>query len=67
MNNQKDLIVAIVGGVTFAIIWIALEFLFSSDPSPLVGIIGGIGVGLAWFLGTLVFRRLNRESGSSES
>jgi hypothetical protein len=65
--NQKDLIVLTVGGVTFAVIWVALEFLFSSDPSPIVGIVGGIGVGLAWFIGMLIFRRINQESGPSEN
>jgi hypothetical protein len=64
MINQKDLVVAIGGGLIFIVGWIVLELLFASEPSVGFAVVGGIGAGLAWFVGTLIFRKLKRESGS---
>lgn len=67
MSNRKDLTIAIVGGVMFVVVWVVLEFLIASDPSPVFAILGGIAGGLAWFVGTLIFRKWRRESESSRN
>jgi len=62
LTNRKDLTIAIVSAVAFAIVWILLEFLFARDPSPVGGVLGGMAVGVAYFVGSLIFRKLVRDS-----
>lgn len=56
-QNRNDLMLAIVGGLTFAVVWIILELIVAADPSLIDGVVLGIAGGAAWFVGTVVFRK----------
>lgn len=47
---------SIVGGLTFMIVWIALELLTAEDPSYLNGVWGGLAAGAAWYFSEWYFR-----------
>jgi hypothetical protein len=47
-----DVINALLGGLTFSIIWILISLLISPRADFIPAVIGGI----AWFIGTLVLR-----------
>lgn len=63
MNTRKDLLIALVGGLGFAVVWMMLELLLAPEPDLIFGAVGGMAAGLAWFVGSLVLQRLfrNRE------
>ncbi|MAT98622.1 MAG: hypothetical protein CL608_15880 [Anaerolineaceae bacterium] len=53
--QQKARTLAILGGITVAAVWIALELLFSPDPTYLDGIVAGLAAGVTWYFGSQYF------------
>lgn len=62
MDRQQEVVVALVGGLVFAIVGIGLDFLFSEDPSIIRGIVGGIAFAVTW----IVVSRMRRSDGREE-
>lgn len=57
MNKQRELMIALAGGLVFAIVGIGLDFLFSEDPSFVRGIVGGLAFAGTWIVVSLMRRR----------
>lgn len=63
MERQKDFIVAAGGGIIFVFGWLLLDLLFSTDFALMSSLVPALTAGVAWFIGTLIFRHIQRESG----
>ena len=59
MNRQSDLIGPVAGGVVFAVVGIVFDQLFSSDPSYIRGILGGLAFAVAWYVALRLRQRSN--------
>ena len=62
MDRERAWWIPIAGGLVFAIVGIALDFLFSEDPSVMRGIVGGIAFAVTW----IVLSRLRRSDERNE-
>lgn len=62
MNRQQEVVVALVGGLVFAVVGIGLDLLFSDDPSFMRGIVGGIAFAVTW----IVVSRMRRSDGRDQ-
>lgn len=62
MDRQKEVVIALAGGLVFAIVGIGLDLLFSEDPLFMRGIVGGIAFAATW----IVVSRMRRSDGRDE-
>ncbi len=66
-TQQKDRTLAITGGITVTLVWIALELAFSPDPTYIAGIVAGLAAGAAWYFGALFFRGQFQETSRDDT